>query len=108
VQTIAAFPSLHVGIMVTVCLFVTLIGVARWIRITSWVFLVLTVLATIYLGWHFSLDALGGAVLGTVAVWVAAIGTGNHIGGRPRLVDRGGYDEVAPSAQPSESVSRRA
>jgi membrane-associated phospholipid phosphatase len=108
VQTIAAFPSLHVGIMVTVCLFLTLIGAARWIRITSWVFLVLTVLSTIYLGWHFSLDALGGAMLGTVAVWVAAIGTGNHVGGRPRLVDRGGYDPVASDTQPSEPVSRRA
>ena len=108
VQTIAAFPSLHVGLMVTVCLFVTLVGMARWIRVTAWAFLVLTVLSTIYLGWHFSLDAVGGAVLGAVAVWVAAIGTGNHVGGRPRLVDRGGYDEPEPSGQASTPVSRSA
>jgi hypothetical protein len=108
VQTIAAFPSLHVGMMVTVCLFVTLIGVARWIRVTSWIFLALTVLSTIYLGWHFSMDAIGGAVLGAVAVWIAAIGTGNHVGGRPRLVDRGGYDESESVAQPSAEVSRSA
>jgi hypothetical protein len=108
VQTIAAFPSLHVGMMVTVCVFVTLIGMARWIRITSWVFLALTVLATIYLGWHFSLDAIGGAVLGTVAVWIAALGTGNHVGGRPRLVDRGSYDREDPALQPSASASRSA
>jgi hypothetical protein len=98
VQTIAAFPSLHVGLMVTVCLFVTLAGMARWIRVTSWVFLALTVLATIYLGWHFSLDALG-----SVAVWIAALGTGNHVGGRPQLVDRGGYDlahDVEPRSEP--------
>jgi len=101
VQTIAAFPSLHVGIMVTVCLFVTLIGLARWIRVTAWSFLVLTVLSTIYLGWHFSLDAIGGAVLGAVAVWVAAIGTGNHVGGRPKLVDRGSYDRDEPVGPPS-------
>ena len=105
VQTIAAFPSLHVGLMVTVCLFVTLAGMARWIRVTSWVFLVLTVLATIYLGWHFSLDAVGGAVLGAVAVWVAALGTGNHVGGRPRLVDRGSYDQQAAERRPTERVS---
>jgi hypothetical protein len=111
VQTIAAFPSLHVGIMVTVCLFVTLIGLARWIRVTAWVFLGLTVLSTIYLGWHFSLDAVGGAVLGSIAVWLAAIGTGNHVGGRPRLVDRGGYDAQEPAArtgQPSAEISRSA
>lgn len=108
VQTIAAFPSLHVGIMVTVCLFVTLAGMARWIKVTSWAFLVLTVLATIYLGWHFSLDAIGGVVLGAAAVWIAAIGTGNHVGGRPRLVDRGSYDRDEVVDQPSASVSRTA
>lgn len=108
VQTIAAFPSLHVGMMATVCVFVTLIGMARWIRITAWAFLVLTVVATIYLGWHFSLDAIGGAVLGTAAVWIAALGTGNHVGGRPRLVARGGYDREEAVPRPSPSVSRSA
>ncbi|HEX2892744.1 MAG TPA: phosphatase PAP2 family protein, partial [Marmoricola sp.] len=108
VQTIAAFPSLHVGIMVTVCLFVTLAGLARWIKITSWVFLGLTVLATIYLGWHFSIDAVGGFVLGAAAVWIAALGTGNHVNGWPRLVDRGGYDEPTVQDQPSAAASRPA
>src|SRR3954454_7213974 len=108
VQTIAAFPSLHVGLMVTVCLFVTLAGMARWIRVTAWAFLVLTVLSTIYLGWHFSLDALGGAALGAVAVWVAALGTGNHVRGRPQVVDQGGYDGSAAVDRPSASASRSA
>ncbi len=39
-----------------------------------WVFLGLTVLATVYLGWHYFADALGGAVLGTAGVWIAALG----------------------------------
>jgi membrane-associated phospholipid phosphatase len=108
VQTIAAFPSLHVGLMVTVCLFVTLAGMARWIRVTSWVFLVLTVLSTIYLGWHFSLDAIGGAVLGAIAVWAAALGTGNHVGGWPRLVDLSADAEDLESGQASASASRSA
>jgi membrane-associated phospholipid phosphatase len=107
VQTIAAFPSLHVGMMVTVCVFVTLAGMARWIRLTSWAFLVLTVLSTIYLGWHFSLDAVGGGLLGTAAVWIAALATGNHVGGRPRLVDDEGYEQ-RDVVQPSASVSRSA
>jgi membrane-associated phospholipid phosphatase len=94
--------------MVTVCVFVTLAGMARWIRLTSWVFLGLTVLSTIYLGWHFSLDALGGGLLGTAAVWIAAYATGNHVAGRPRIVNRGGYDGEHAAAQPSASVSRTA
>jgi len=81
---------------------------ARWIRVTSWVFLVLTVLSTIYLGWHFSLDAIGGAVLGAIAVWAAALGTGNHVGGRPRLVDLSADAEDLESGQTSASASRSA
>lgn len=107
VQTIAAFPSLHVGIMMTICLFLTLVAAARWMRITAWAYLLLTILATIYFGWHFSIDAIGGTVLGAAAIWVAAIGTGNHVGWMPRLVDRGTYDDL-DEAQPSADLSRTA
>ncbi|MGO4258422.1 phosphatase PAP2 family protein [Marmoricola sp. RAF53] len=111
-QTIAAFPSLHVGIMVTICLFLTLVGAARWMRIVAWVYLGLTILATIYFGWHFSLDALGGFVLGGLAVWLAALGTGNHVNGRPKLVDRGTYEHATEPTdhddQPSAALNRPA
>jgi hypothetical protein len=86
VQTIAAFASLHVGIMVTVCLMVELLRLKTWMRALMWVFLALTVLATVYLGWHYFVDALGGAALGAAGVWIAALGTGNHVHGRPMLV----------------------
>jgi hypothetical protein len=88
VQTIAAFASLHVGIMVTVCLMVRLVGMHRWIQLSMWVFLVLTVISTVYLGWHYFADALAGAVLGVAGVWIAALGTGNHDRGRLRLPGR--------------------
>lgn len=84
-QTIAAFPSLHVGIMVTICLIVQYVGLARWIRIVSWVFLGLTVLATLYLGWHYFVDVIAGAAVGSVTVWAAALATGNNVGLRPQL-----------------------
>ena len=85
-QTIAAFASLHVGIMVTICLIVQLVGLHRWVRIASWTFLALTVLATVYLGWHFFVDVIAGAALGAFAVWIAGVATGNRIGWRARLV----------------------
>jgi membrane-associated phospholipid phosphatase len=77
VQTIAAFASLHVAISVTMCVMAELLRLHRSVRIFLWVFLALTVVATVYLGWHFFVDALGGAVIGTAAVWIAARGTGN-------------------------------
>ena len=107
VQTIAAFPSLHVGIMMTICLFLTLVAAARWMRIVAWTYLALTILATIYFGWHFSIDAIGGMVLGAMAIWIAAIGTGNHVGWMPRLIDRGTYDDPDEN-QPSADLSRTA
>lgn len=84
-QTIAAFASLHVGIMMTICLVARLVGLPRWVQVASWVFLGLTVLATVYLGWHYVVDVLGGLALGSFAVWVAALATGNRVGWRPRL-----------------------
>ena len=103
VQTIAAFASLHVGIMVTVCLMAELLHMKRWIRVAMWVFLAVTVVATVYLGWHYFVDAVGGAVLGAAGVWIAALGTGNHDRGRPRLKARTpepADDRQAVSAQP--------
>lgn len=84
-QTIAAFPSLHCGIMVTICLIAEYVGLPRWIRVMAWVFLALTMLSTLYLGWHYFVDVLGGAAVGSFAVWAAALATGNSIGLRPRL-----------------------
>ena len=85
-QTIAAFASLHVSVMVTASLIAMMIGLRpMWIQWFLWVFLVLNVLATVYLGWHYLLDVFGGVAIGVVAVWTAAWGTGN--GHRlPRLV----------------------
>ncbi len=103
VQTIAAFASLHVGITVTICLMVHLIGLPRWVRIASWVFLALTVIATVYLGWHFFVDTIAGAALGAAAVWLAAIGTGNHERGWPKLVVRA---EDRPEIDSQSSTNR--
>ena len=83
VQTIAAFASLHVAILVTACLVARLLGLHRLVQRALWGFLALTVLATVYLGWHYFVDVLGGFLIGAAALWVAAIATNNHVRGRP-------------------------
>jgi membrane-associated phospholipid phosphatase len=65
-----------------------LLGLPRLVRTGLWVFFGLTVLATVYLGWHYVADALGGVVLGGAGVWIAALATGNHVRGRPVHVPR--------------------
>ncbi len=83
VQTIAAFASLHVGLCVTMVVIAELLRLPRAFRLFLWVFLALTVPATIYLGWHYAVDAIGGAVLGVAGAWIAAKGTGQAFRRRP-------------------------
>ncbi|KAA1421081.1 inositol phosphorylceramide synthase [Nocardioides humilatus] len=105
-QTVAAFASLHVGIMVTICLVVELVALPLWVRIVSWAFLFLTILSTVYLGWHFAADVLGGAAMGAFAVWLAGMATGNRVGWRVRLKRE---SEGSPSSgHPEALVSRSA
>ena len=85
VQTIAAFASLHVAITVTMVMVAHLVRLPRWILVSGHVFLALTVVSTVYLGWHFFIDAVGGVVLGVAGAWIAAFATGNVSAGRPRL-----------------------
>jgi len=98
-QTIAAFASLHCGIMMTICLVAHLVSLPRWLRITAWVFLAMTCLSTVYLGWHFFVDVLAGLALGTVGVWLGALATGNRVGLRPRLKVE--ERELEPAASPA-------
>lgn len=79
VQTIAAFASLHVAVMVTICLVAEAMRLPVAIRAAAWTFLALTMVATIYLGWHFSVDVLAGLVVGTAAFVLAARATGNPL-----------------------------
>ena len=98
-QSIAAFASLHVGIMMTICLIAEFVRLSRWIRLTAWWFLAMTSVSTVYLGWHFFVDVLGGVALGALSVWLAALATGNRAGLLPRL--RVEEPEPEPAASPA-------
>ncbi|CAN5181260.1 hypothetical protein BH09ACT10_BH09ACT10_19490 [soil metagenome] len=78
VQGIAGFASLHVSVVVTGCLFATRVGAKRVLRYILWGYLVCTVLATIYFGWHYIADDIAGAMIGWAAVSIAAVASGNR------------------------------
>lgn len=79
VQTIAAFASLHVAVMLTICLVAEAMRLPVVIRAAAWTFLTLTMVATIYLGWHFSVDVVAGIGVGVAAFVIAARATGNPL-----------------------------
>jgi membrane-associated phospholipid phosphatase len=75
-QSIGAFSSLHVSIFFTAVLAAHLLGLARSLLIAAWVMLGLTAAATIYLGWHYVVDDLGGLAIGALAILLARALTG--------------------------------
>ena len=78
VQSVAGFASLHASITFSAALIAHLLGLARVVRIALWTFFGLTMLATVYFGWHYVLDDIAGLLIGGIAVVVGAVLTGNR------------------------------
>ncbi|MEO8689903.1 MAG: phosphatase PAP2 family protein [Solirubrobacteraceae bacterium] len=70
-QSIGAFASLHCSIFFTAVLASHLLGLSRYVKIGVWVLFALTVVATIYFGWHYVLDDLAGVVIAVTALALA-------------------------------------
>ncbi|MBC3761900.1 phosphatase PAP2 family protein [Quadrisphaera oryzae] len=105
VSGIAAFASLHVSVVFTAALIVQLIRMPALARRLMWTYFVLTVLATIYFGWHYIVDDLAGVAIGGIAVWAGAWATGNLKDPSRRPEDE---DDVAGSADLVEARRRSA
>jgi hypothetical protein len=107
VQTIAAFASLHVAVMLTICLTVTVMRLPLTIRVASWAFLALTCVATVYLGWHFFVDVLAGFVVGSAAFVLAARATGNPLRRREEPWTFRAALDVSTPAEPDPLAGHR-
>jgi hypothetical protein len=70
-QSIGAFASLHVSLCFTVALATHLLGLGRFVKIGVWVLFALTVVATVYFGWHYVLDDVGGLIIAVAAIALA-------------------------------------
>ena len=47
-----------------------------WIRWSLWVFFALTVVSTLYFGWHYIADDIAGALIAVISVWLGGLATG--------------------------------
>ena len=91
---IAGFASLHVSVVVTACLFFSRTGQRLAVRVAGYIFLALTIRATIYFGWHYLADDFAGAFIGWMAVSLGAWATGNRGRRRRRGLEEQPADEV--------------
>jgi membrane-associated phospholipid phosphatase len=73
---VAGFASLHVGIVLTLALVTHYTVRHALIRWGMWVYFGLTVVSTLYFGWHYIADDLAGAAIAIVSVWLGGLATG--------------------------------
>lgn len=83
VQSVAGFASLHVAITVSLALVAQYTLRTRIFKVILWAYVVLVAISTTYFGWHYIADDIAGLAIALVAVYLAALGTGQKF-------DRGG------------------
>ncbi len=76
IQSVAGFASLHVGIILTLTLITHYTVRHSLIRWAMWVYFGLTVVSTLYFGWHYIADDVAGALIAWVSVWLGGLATG--------------------------------
>jgi hypothetical protein len=109
IQSVAGFASLHVGIILTLALVTHFTVRHAWIRRCTWVYFGLTVLSTLYFGWHYIADDVAGAAIAIVSVWLGGLATGqtfnrNRRGGRQR---ENGADVTVHGTDASQAPATR-
>ena len=75
-QAIAAFASLHISMSFTAAVTAHLLGLGTRLKAALWLWFTVTMLGTIYLGWHYVVDNIAGVVLGAMALALAGVVTG--------------------------------
>ena len=76
IQSVAGFASLHTSLTLIIALMAHYTVRSALIRWSAWMFFVLTVISTLYFGWHYIADDIGGVVIAVLAVWLGAVATG--------------------------------
>ena len=69
IYAISGVPSLHVAIVATISIFISKLN--RIIGYISWCFLGLTIISTLYFGWHYFIDVVVAVPLALFAVKIA-------------------------------------
>jgi membrane-associated phospholipid phosphatase len=94
IQSVAGFASLHVGIILTLALIVQYTVRHVWLRRLMWVYFALTVVSTLYFGWHYISDDIAGAGIAWLSVWLGAKATGQK------------FDRHGRASHPTTSTAR--
>lgn len=84
IQSVAGFASLHVGLTLTIALVAHYTVRHRALRIAAWVYCFLTLISTMYFGWHYIADDVAGAVIALLSVYLGGVASGQRFDRRGR------------------------
>jgi hypothetical protein len=94
VQSVAGFASLHVAITLLVALMVQYTLRNKVLQIVFWANFAITVVATLYFGWHYIADDLAGVVIALFAFWLGGLASGQK------------FDRKGLSSHPTSTTSQ--
>lgn len=84
VQSVAGFASLHAAITLLVALMVQFTLRSTVLKRIFWANFALTVVATLYFGWHYVADDVAGIMIAFIAFYVGGVATGQRFDHRGR------------------------
>ncbi len=102
IQGVAAFASLHVSVTFAAALFMMRTNQKRLIKTITWVFFGVTIVTTLYFGWHYILDDIAGMGIGWASVTVAGWATGHGRRRKPQPAEP--IDASTPEAAPAPNA----
>ena len=76
VQSVAGFASLHCAITLLVALMIQYTVRSKILRRVFWVNFGLTIIATLYFGWHYIADDIAGIMIALVSFYVGGVASG--------------------------------
>jgi membrane-associated phospholipid phosphatase len=76
VNSVAGFASLHCAITLLVALMVQYTLESRVLKIVFWVNFALTMVATVYFGWHYLADDIAGVMIAFISFYLGGIASG--------------------------------
>ena len=82
VQSVAGFASLHVAITLLFALMAQYTIERLWVHWVVWINFGLTIVATLYFGWHYVADDVGGIVIALAAFWIGVWASGEEFAWR--------------------------
>ncbi len=76
VQSVAGFASLHTAITLLVALMVQFTLRSKFLKWLFWINFALTIVATLYFGWHYIADDIAGIMIALIAFYFGGVASG--------------------------------